>query len=419
LASTILAIGLFVFAAYLFKSVFTHSGIPDVLLLMICGIVAGPVLGWASPAAFGKAGNALATMGLVIILFESGIDLDLATLRPSMVSTLKITLSTFLATGLIVTAIGYSLAGLDLQGSLMLAVILAGTSAAVVIPLVQSLKVEGSTRIILILESAITDVLCIVGVFTLLEASRTGGLTVGGVVLSVVSTLLVAALIGALCGFAWLGVLRTARKLPNGNFASAAACFIVYGATELAGYSGAIAVLCFGLVLSNGRQFAQALRIVRPARLAAFSSAEQEFLHELIFVLKTFFFVFLGISMQLNDVRIFLIGALIVLLVYAARHLVVLYLSDRELPRRYANLTAIMVPKGLAAAVLASLPREAGMAGGETIQGVVYVVVLLSISLTAVMIPLQRVAPFNGLYKNIFSRFSESGVPGKNTSPHK
>ncbi len=406
MASTILAVGLFVFAAYLFKGIFNRTGIPDVLLLMLCGIVMGPVMGWADAAAFGKAGSVMATMGLVIILFESGVDLDLASLRPSMAATLKISLSTFVASAMVVTAIAYAFAGLDLSASLMLAIILAGTSSAVVIPLVQSLGVAGRARTVLILESAITDVLCIVGLFTMIDASTKGGFSVSGVAGSVLATLLAAALIGGLAGFVWLFVLRAARRLPHGTFASAAMCFIVYGLTELAGFSGAICALCFGLVLANGRQFAKALPLIRAARLATFSKEEQGFLHELIFVLKTFFFVFLGISMKLSDARLFLIGGSITLLIFAARHVLTAYLFDRDLPRHYASLTAIMVPKGLAAAVLAGLPKEAGVPGGEMIQSVAYVVVLLSIALTAILIPLQRVNPVKGQYDKWFARFA-------------
>jgi NhaP-type Na+/H+ or K+/H+ antiporter len=407
MALTILVIGLFIFAAYLFKGIFDRTGVPDVLLLMLCGIALGPVAGVVSAADFGNAGSALASMALVIILFESGIDLDLASLRPSMAATLKITLATFLVTWGIAAGVGHLMAHLSLQASLMLGVILAGTSSAVVIPLVKSLNVEGRARTILVLESAITDVLCIVGIFAMIEAVKSGGTSIGSVVASVLETLLVAAFIGALAGLGWLFLLRAARQLPHGSFASAAACFIIYGVTELAGFSGAICVLCFGLVLANGRQFAKVTHLIRPGRLAAFSSSEQEFLHQLIFVLKTFFFVYLGISMQLKDPGMFVYGGIIVLLVYLARHLAALFLLDTDLPHEHAKLAAVMVPKGLAAAVLAGLPLQAGIPGGETIKGIVYVVVLLSIALTAVLIPMQRVAPTKGLYRALFARFRQ------------
>ncbi|MFN7221455.1 MAG: cation:proton antiporter, partial [Burkholderiales bacterium] len=175
----------------------------------------------------------------------------------------------------------------------------------------------------------------------------------------------------------------------------------------LLGFSGAIAALCFGLTLANGRRFAAASGLIRAGRLAAFSSSEQGFLQELIFVLKTFFFVFLGISMQLNDTRLFVVGAVIVVAVYAVRHVLALFATDRDTPQPHVSLTAIMVPKGLAAAVLAGQPLQQGVAGGEVIQSIAYVVVLLSIGLTACMIPLQRVPPVSTLYQALFRGFGQ------------
>ncbi len=407
MATTILAIGLFIFAAYLFKGIFAKTGIPDVLLLMLCGMLIGPVFGWVAPEQFGKAGSALATMALVIILFEGGVDLDLDSLKPAIASTLKLTISTFVATFAISVGIGYLLGGLSLMASLMLGAILGGTSSAVVIPLVQGLNIQGKTRTVLILESAITDVLCIVGLFVLLDAAKKGGVSAGATILAVSETMVVAVLIGAMAGLLWLFMLHLARRLPNGSFASTAMCFIVYGVTELLGFSGAIAALCFGLFLANGRRFAAASGLIDAERLAEFTPEEQGFLQQLIFVLKTFFFVYLGISMQLNDPKMFLLGGAIVLAVYAVRHLLTYVAADRDVPRPYVAVTAIMVPKGLAAAVLAGLPLQAGIAGGETIQAVAYVVVLLSIGATAIMIPLQRVAPLSGAYRALFGKFPE------------
>lgn len=404
MSNIVLAIGIFVFAAYLFRAVFRRTGIPDVLLLMVCGLLLGPGLGWVTPADFGQAGRVIATLALVVILFESGVDLDIASLRPSLSATLKITLSTFAATAAIVAGVGLAIAGLSLQAALMLGAILAGTSAAVVIPLVQSLGVQGKARTVLILESALTDVLCIVALMLLLDVARRGQLDAGTIVAGFVETLLVAAVIGWVVGLCWLMVLRHTRRLRNGSFSSLAMCFIVYGLTEDAGFSGAIAAIAFGVALANGRRFAAATRWMRPGRLAAFSQREHEFLREVIFVLKTFFFVYLGVSMRTDDASIIAVGAAIVLPVYAVRHFVAAALCDRDIGARDTTLIAAMVPKGLAAAVLASLPAQAGITGGERVQAIAYAVVLLSIILTALLIALQRIPAVARGYARLMGR---------------
>jgi NhaP-type Na+/H+ or K+/H+ antiporter len=219
MATTVLAVGLFVFAAYFFKAVFDKTGVPDVLSLIVCGILIGPVFGYVSPASFGQAGGALATLALAVILFESSVDLDLASLRPSLSATLKITLTTFVVTAAIAAGIGKMMADLSVMGALMLGAILAGSSSAVVIPLVQSLNVQGKARTMLILVSALTDVLCIVGLFMFLEAAKKGAASPGHILLTLIETLVIAAAIGVLAGMGWLMVLRRVR---HGGHAPAA-----------------------------------------------------------------------------------------------------------------------------------------------------------------------------------------------------
>ena len=70
--TTILVIGLLVFFAHFLSLQFRKTNIPDVLLLMVVGIVIGPIWGVATSQDFGKIGSLIATIALVVILFEGG-----------------------------------------------------------------------------------------------------------------------------------------------------------------------------------------------------------------------------------------------------------------------------------------------------------------------------------------------------------
>ena len=186
-------------------------------------------------------------------------------------------------------------------------------------------------------------------------------------------------------------------------------CFILYGVTEAAGFSGAIAAISFGVVLANGRRFAAASHLLRPGRFAAFPAREHGFQKEIIFVLKTFFFVYLGISMRFDNTAALVIGAAIVSMVYAARHVLAALLNGPEQPVAEIALIAAMVPKGLAAAVLVGLPLQYGMAGGEMIQAIAYAVVLLSILATALLIAIQRTPLGQTVYAIMLQRTTVRG----------
>lgn len=404
----ILSIGLIVFVAYFFRAIFERTGIPDVLLLLGAGILVGPVLGMTSPADYGKVGQALSTMALIVILLESGADLDLQALRGALRPTLTLSLLSFATTGLVIAYVGWALLGLSLLPAAMLGVICGCTAASVVIPLVQMLDMGDKARTILILESAIADVLSIVGVLTLLDFATSGDISAGRVAGATVASILMAAVIGIIGGLGWLLALKVVRRLTSSMFATVAYCFVIYGIAEQAGFSGALAALSFGLALTNHRAFGLD-RLAHVGEIGKLKVAEFNFFSEIVFVLKTFFFVYLGISMQFTAPRMVALAALVVVTVCLVRHLVVMLTMDRDISRRDAAVSAIMMPRGLVSAVLATIPLQQGVAGGEIIRDATYMIVLVSIVLTSLLLPLYDRPPLSYFYGRAMARFAPLG----------
>ena len=93
------------------------------------------------------------------------------------------------------------LAGMSLYGSLLLGSVLGATSPAVVIPLVKQLKMRPQARTILTMESAISEVLCIVAVIAFLEAYRPGDLNVGNMVGKIISSFVIAGFFGVVSSY--------------------------------------------------------------------------------------------------------------------------------------------------------------------------------------------------------------------------
>jgi potassium/hydrogen antiporter len=407
MAETILAVGVLYFFAHLLAISFDRTRIPDVLVLMVIGIVVGPVLGVISPASFGSAGRVLTTIALAVILFESGTTLDLRDIARSAGSTVKITLSSVGLT-IVLVALAVRIAfDLPWLGAFLVGTIVSGTSSAVVIPMVKSLKVREGTGTLLILESALTDVASIVLTFALMQGAQQGEVRVGYMIGQTLSSFVFAAALGIAGGVGWLLVWERVRKLPSTIFTTLAGAFVLYGAAELLGFAGAIAVLAFGITLTNHQHFGLS-RILSGRPLTGVTPTESDFYLEIVFLLKTFFFVYLGISMRLDDPGLLAIAAAITVAIYLGRLLLAARLTPPTATRREASIIGVMVPKGLAAAVLAGLPLEAGIVGGEIIQGVVYGIVLVSIILTALLVAVRDVPPVKPFLARTFARFPEA-----------
>lgn len=408
MSTTILIIGLMVFFAHFLSLQFRRTNIPDVLVLMLVGIVIGPVLGIVTPEDFGKIGSLIATIALVVILFEGGTTLNLSVLGKSLGTTGMLAVASFVLTAAIIASIGFFTLGLSPLAAIILGVTLGNTSSAVVIPMVSSLRLSEKPATVLVLESALTDVLSIVGVFALLQIHTQGDVEPGRLVGTVLASLIFAAAIGVLGGIGWLLVLGKARDFPNTISSTLAYVFIVYGLTEILGFSGAIAALALGVSLTNFQKF-NLYRIPNVDKnIVPLNETDLAFYSEAVFLLKTYFFVYLGISIHFTDALLAVSAISMVLMVYAMRlGLTRFIFRGPGYSLRDAAMTSMMSPKGLAAAVLATLPLQYGIAGGEMIRDVTYMVVLVSITFTALLVMIYP----NRFVQRLYARTLNKPLP--------
>ncbi|MCB0350647.1 MAG: cation:proton antiporter [Bdellovibrionales bacterium] len=401
---TILLIaGVFYFVAHGLTFLFQLTRIPDVLILVFVGIVIGPIAKLAEVQDFGRMGTVMTVIALAIILFESGTKLKLQSMGKSLGATLLLTFATVIATIVILSIGALPFLGGDMGLALLTGAMLCGTSSAVVIPLVRSLKVGEKAESILVMESALTDVICIVLTFALLESMLSGGISVYGISLQVLKSLGFAALVGIVGGLFWLSIWNKVREIPSSVFTTIAFAFILYGAAELLGISGAIATLTFGITLAN------LPLLFKSSNFPTVSKVEGQFYEEIVFLLKTFFFIFLGVSIRITSYKIVTVSILLVAAVYFLRLWITRYSMPKEgVSLQDAIVTSAMVPKGLAPAVLVSLVMQKGVPHADNIQAFVFSVVILSIIFTAALIPLTRSGFLAQLYNTVLCRFSEN-----------
>lgn len=402
---TILVIGLMVFFAHFLSMQFRRTNIPDVLVLTLTGILLGPVLGVVSPEDFGKIGSLIATIALVVILFESGTSLNLSVLSTSLATTGVLSFACFALTSTIVALSGFSMLALSPLAAMLLGITLGGTSSAVVIPMVNALRLSEKPATVLVLESALTDVLCIVGVFALLQFHTQGDVAAGRLIGGVLAALVFAAVIGILGGIGWLLVIGRMRDFPNTISSTLAFVFIAYGLTELLGFSGAIASLALGVTLTNFEKLGLTRFKSLDKSIVPLNEIDLTFYREAVFLLKTYFFIYLGISIHFGAMHQSLIVLLMVVLVFAMRLLLTRHVfRDLGYGLRDAAFTSMLAPKGLAAAVLAALPLQYGVAGGEVVRDATYMAVLFSITLSALLVMLYSRSCVQELYARILGK---------------
>ena len=390
---TYIFLGLLIFCAHLFNAWFSRGRIPDVLLLMLIGILVGPVSGWVSPEQLEGTGPIFASLTLLFILFDSGIDMRLDTIRKYWSGVVQVTLSSFVLSMSLVAVLAYFVIGLEMQVAMMLGSMVAGTAAAIVIPMARQMRVSDKTRVMLTLESAISGVLCIVVSLAFIEGLKMGNINIGSTIGRVLASVLMALVIGVVGGIVWSSFMDRIRKLQNSMFLTPAFVFVLYGLTESLGYSGAIAALAFGLVLGNPEYFEMSfLKKLRLRQMTPLEEDEKSFFKEFVFILKTYFFVYVGICIPFTNYTALMYGAIIAAALFVLRFVLVAVVGRKNTLEDRLTVS-MLIPKGLVSAVLASIPEQVNLAAGRVVvpgatlvKHITYSVIFCSIIICSLLV---------------------------------
>lgn len=363
----ILAIGSIVFIGFFGNMIFHRFRIPDVLILITLGMVIGPdILGRplglvTNDTLRGINGyqDFLLSIALILILFDGGLSLDVRTVLESMKLSTFITVLTLLTEITIVALSLFIFLHMDLILAFIVGAIVGGTSEAVVIPIANHLRVRPQTKSMLIMESVVTDVLVIVIALTLIQVVIIGDFDPLVVSRELAVKFLVGAAVGFLAGIAWLFVLQKLQNQPLSYMITVGALFLVAGLVEMPpiNSSAAVAALTFGLAVGN-RKFVRRWLTSISLTLSSDDHIHQ-FHSEITFFVRTFFYVYLGLMFRFGTFTLthLAVGLGIIAIIVSVRRvtsLIAYRIGDMD--RSDADALFGLMPRGLASAVLATMP---------------------------------------------------------------
>ncbi len=405
----IIGLALLFFLGHALNWFFIKTKIPDLLLLVILGYVLGPALGVIEASDLGKVGEILSTTALIVILYEGGIHLSAKDLLTSSLPALKLSLVGFGLIALTGALVAY-LVGLQSPViSALLGIGIGSTSSAIVIPMVKPLSIKGESKTILSLESAFTDVLAIVIFLGLVESAASGNYDTGKLLLGIGSKPLISLAVGVASGLIWAFIKKKFGPLISMAFAGEAWALLTYGVIEFFNWNGAIGVLALGFSLANLDLLPKFVRTHISAIPVSYN--DLSLLSEITFLLRTFFFIYLGILIQFSNVQVVLMAVFLTVLIFVTRYLAIrLLFSKEKYPRLDAMVAVAMGPRGLACAVLATVPLQKGVEGGEWLQSVVFALIPMTIFMTAVFVSLAENDSLRSKMSKLFMMYPEAST---------
>jgi NhaP-type Na+/H+ or K+/H+ antiporter len=403
----VITLGLLVFIAHGLEEVFTRTKMPDVLILLSIGLLLGPVTGLVSPERMGVVGPVFTTMTLVVILFVGGLGLDFKVLVKSFVGASGLTIWNFIGSMAVVAPIVKFSLGFDWLQAFTMGATLGGINTALVIPIVKRLALKEKTKTMLTLESALSDVAVIVVALGLIEAQMLEKFEIGHLFGGMFASFAVAAVVGGLAGTFWAFALKRLQSLKKSIFTTPAFVLVIFGMVEYMGHSGAIAALMIGVTLGNIKALPPYFLRKYRDRLASPNDTELAVFEEVAFLLKTFFFVYIGFSIQLTNMSLILAGLGTAVALFLIRIPVVhaSFFPSKSFTRFEASLTGALNPKGLSAAVVASIPIQRGLEKASEMQLIVFAVVLFSTFIASLLVFLIERGWFGSVSKIIYGRF--------------
>lgn len=397
-ALTVVMIGGMVFAAHVFTELFSRRRVPDLLLLLMIGIIIGPVFKLVTPESIGGFGNVFSTITLVIILFESGSELSFKNIRDSFQEMITLTVVSYFSIMIVIGLLGHYCLAIPWVTSFFMGAVLGGAAEAIVIPLTKQLKVTSNCKTTMVLETSFSTVICFIISIALLNAIQDNEFSIGHVIGNVLSSFILAGILGFLGAVFWALVLQRIRTVKNSTFTTPAFVFIIYGVNSLLGFSGEIAALTFGITLANiDSVYNSIFKKFFKQQPNTLNYNERMLFSEIAFLLRTFVFIYIGISIQLTDWQSILIGIIIVAILFVLRILSVRY-SITKKTNDYSEIESMymscLVSKGLAAAILATMLAKTDIPGAEMVKNIVYSVIFFSIIVTCSLIPLAEKSEF-------------------------
>ena len=375
----LLAAGVVIFLGVAGEAFFKKTGIPDVAFLMILGVIIGPVLGIIQAEAVIQVVPYFAALALIIIMFDGGLNLDIKHIVKTAHYSFTLAIIGFILSVVIISLATHYVLEWTWLESILLASIVGGSSSAIVFGLVRNIRISEETKSILSFESAVTDILATIIAFILFEAVLAGHFDLQTLQETIGRAIVVGLVLGFGVGIPWMYISTKLGNAQHGYMLTLSILFVLFFLANSFGESGALTALVFGLMIGNKRHLSKILRFKLPR-----IERDDPTHNQLTFLVRSFFFVFVGLMATFGQIEYVIFGVVVTIAVFIGRAGVVKAVLTKRFSKLDKSVTNSMIPRGLAAAVLATYPITMGLPNAEAYPEIIFFIILSSVIITTI-----------------------------------
>ena len=375
----LLAAGVVIFLGVAGEAFFKKTGIPDVAFLMILGVIIGPVLGIIQAEAVIQVVPYFAALALIIIMFDGGLNLDIKHIVKTAHYSFTLAIIGFILSVIIISLATHYVLEWTWLESILLASIVGGSSSAIVFGLVRNIRISEETKSILSFESAVTDILATIIAFILFEAVLAGHFDLQTLQETIGKAVVVGLVLGFGVGIPWMYISTKFGNAQHAYMLTLAILFVLFFLANSFGESGALTALVFGLMIGNKKHLSKILRFKVPK-----IERDDPTHNQLTFLVRSFFFVFVGLMATFGQIEYVIFGVVVTIAVYVGRMGLVKTVLRKGFSKLDKSVTKSMIPRGLAAAVLATYPITMGLPNAELYPQMIFFIILSSVIITTI-----------------------------------
>ena len=375
----LLAASVVIILGVLGEAFFKKTGIPDILFLMILGIIIGPVLGIIQPEAVLEIVPYFAAVALIIIMFDGGLNLHIGkVLKTAHFAIILVIVGFAISVGIVAGLAHYGL-GWEWIDSILLGTIVGGSSSIIVFGLVQKIHISDDAKSMLSFESALTDIFAVIIAFVLFEAALSGEFSLDLLGITIGKAVLVGLVLGFGVGIPWMFVISKLKNAQHSYMLTIGMVFLLFFLATSFGESGALTALVFGLMLGKKTYFSRLLKVKFPE-----DTIDNSLHNQVTFLVRAFFFVFVGLLASFAQLEYVIFGIVAAIGIYIGRIIITKSVLVRGFSKLDKRVTSVMIPRGLAAAVLATFPLSMGLPNAEAYPQIIFFVIFTSVLITTI-----------------------------------
>ena len=341
-AMILILLGGIVVVSYLFSIISNYLKIPSVLLLLAAGIVVRAIAdaqGWALPIP-AEAVEFLGVIGTIMIVLEAGLDLKLDREKTRLISSAFFSAFFILILCMAaVSAVLYYWLHESVRSCIVYSIPLSIMSSSIVLPSLHHLTER--KKEFLVYEASFSDILGILlfNYFTGVEIVSASA--VGGFFLNILIAVIFSIIFSVL-----LCIILTKTVMNVKFFLVFALLIILYETGKLINLPSLITILVFGLLMKNWHL----IRLPKVNRLFPANKVNEatHLLHSITaessFLVRTFFFLIFGYSINLSAIaaNVIAIGSVIVIILFLIRFLYLrFFIKESVYPEVF------FIPRGL------------------------------------------------------------------------